>query len=105
MAARVGSEDFQGEVLESEIPVLVDFYSDSCVPCKRLSPILGEIEDAYEGKAKVVKVNVNFDGELAEQYEVMASPTVIFFQDGKEVSRIRGLDKKSAYTTVLDSMV
>lgn len=67
MAARVSKDNFEAEVLQASIPVLVEFYSDSCIPCKQMSPILGDIEDDYEDRLKVVKVNANFDGELAEQ--------------------------------------
>lgn len=90
MAVRVSAEDFDAKVLQSELPVIVEFYSDSCIPCKQLSPILGGIEDDYEDK-----VNVNFDAELAEKYAVMASPTILFFKGGEEVSRIRGLVKRN----------
>ena len=76
MAVRVSAEDFDAKVLQSELPVIVEFYSDSCIPCKQLSPILGGIEDDYEDKVNVYKVNVNFDAELAEKYAVMASPTI-----------------------------
>ena len=78
MAARVSKDNFEAEVLQAEIPVLVEFYSDSCIPCKQMSPILGDIEDDYENQLKVVKVNGNFDAELAEQYSVMVSPTILF---------------------------
>ncbi len=91
MAVRVSAEDFDVKVLQSELPAIVEFYSDSCIPCKQLSPILGGIEDDYEDK-----VNVNFDAELAEKYAVMASPTILFFKGGEEVSRIRGLVKRNA---------
>ncbi len=94
MAARVSGDNFKAEVLESTNPVLVEFYSDSCIPCKQLSPILGDIEDDYEDKLKVVKINVNFDPDLAEEYSVMASPTILFFKGGEEVKRMRGLVKK-----------
>ena len=94
MAKRVSKEEFTSEVLQSELPVVVEFYSDSCIPCKQLSPILGEIEDDYEDKLKVVKVNVNFDAELAQEYDVAASPTLLFFKEGKEADRIRGLVKR-----------
>ena len=70
MAVRVSAEDFDVKVLQSELPVIVEFYSDSCIPCKQLSPILGGIEDDYEDKVNVYKVNVNFDAELAEKYAV-----------------------------------
>ena len=94
MAARVSKDNFEAEVLQASIPVLVEFYSDSRSPCKQMSPILGDIEDDYEDRLKVVKVNANFDGELAEQYSVMVSPTILFFKDGKEAERVRGLIKK-----------
>ena len=94
MAARVSKDNFEAEVLQASIPVLVEFYSDSCIPCKQMSPILGDIEDDYEDRLKVVKVNANFDGELAEQYSVMVSPTILFFKDGKEAERVRGLIRK-----------
>ena len=61
---------------------------------EQMKPILGDIEDDYEDRLKVVKVNANFDGELAEQYSVMVSPTILFFKDGKEAERVRGLIKK-----------
>lgn len=102
MAKRISRDEFQKEVLEQEIPVIVEFYSDSCIPCKQLSPILGGIEDDYEEQIKVVKVNVNFDSELAEQYEVAASPTLLFFKDGEEKERIRGLVKRPAIEEVID---
>ncbi|MCI5849920.1 MAG: thioredoxin family protein [Lachnoclostridium sp.] len=94
MAARVSKESFENEVLKCDIPVVVEFYSDSCIPCKQLSPILGGIEDDYEDRVKVVKVNVNYDYELTSEYQVMASPTIIIFKDGKEVQRVRGLVKR-----------
>lgn len=94
MAVRVNSEQFARELKESTVPLLVEFYSDSCIPCKQLSPILGDLEEAYEEQIKIVKVNVNFEQELAAQYEILASPTILFFQDGEEKKRIRGLVKK-----------
>ena len=105
MAKRVSKDDFEKEVLQSELPVIVDFYSDSCIPCKQLSPILGDIEDDYEDKAKVVKVNINFDEELMEKYEVMASPTLVFFKDGEEVNRIKGVAKKADLEAIIKEIV
>lgn len=96
MAVRVSAEDFDVKVIQSKLPVIVEFYSDSCIPCKQLSPILGGIEDDYEDKVNVYKVNVNFDAELSEKYAVMASPTILFCKGGEEISRIRGLVKRNA---------
>ena len=70
MAARANAENLEELVLKSELPVLVDFYSDSCIPCKMMAGVVGGIEDDFEGKLNVYKVNVNFDEELASKYEV-----------------------------------
>lgn len=105
MAKRVSSEEFEAEVLKSAVPVLVEFYSDSCIPCKQMSPILGDLEDDYENQLKVVKVNVSFDGELAEKYEVMASPTMLFFKAGTEVKRLRGIQKKADLEAVVKEVL
>lgn len=102
MATRVNEENFEKEVLKSEIPVLVEFYSESCIPCKRLSPILGDLEEEYEDKLKVVKVNVNFDEKLAQDYDVLASPTMVLFKNGEEINRIRGLKKKNEIEEILN---
>lgn len=87
MAIRVTKDDFDNKVLESNVPVLVDFYSDSCVACKKLAPVLGDLEDNYEGKLSVVKVNTNFDTELSEKYRIMSNPTVLLFKNGEELTR------------------
>ena len=71
MAQRINKDNFEEKVLKSPLPVLVDFYSDSCIPCKQLSPVLGDIEDEREDTLSVYKVNVNYDMELAEKYDVM----------------------------------
>jgi thioredoxin 1 len=105
MAQRVGTADFEEKVLKSSIPVVVEFYSDSCIPCKQMAPILGDIEDDYEDKVSVYKVNVNFDSDLASTYQVMASPTILFFKDGQETDRIRGLAKKEALVEIVEKIL
>lgn len=94
MAERITAADFRDKVLDSEIPVLVDFYSDSCVPCKMLSPVLSQLETELAGKLNIYKINAPYEPGLVEEYEVQASPTLIFFKGGAEVSRIRGAVKK-----------
>lgn len=96
MAARVSKDTFEKEVLHSDKPVLVEFYSDSCIPCKKIAAVLGELEDLYEDKIYVKKVNVNFEESLVEQYRVMSSPTVILFNRGKEEKRLSGAEKREA---------
>ena len=105
MAVRVNNENFETEVLKTKGVVLADFYSDSCVPCKRMSPVLAELEEDYGNEIKLAKININFDGELAAEYEVQAVPTIIFFKDGEEVSRIIGAVKKSEISSVIDNLI
>lgn len=94
MAVKVGADNFDSEILNFEGIVIADFYSDSCVPCKRMSPVLAEIDEENES-VKLAKINVNFNEELAEKYGVMSVPVMIFFKGGEEVSRITGAVKKS----------
>ncbi len=95
MAIRVSKEDFEEKVLQSELPVLVDFYSDSCIACKKLAPVLGDIEDDYEGKLTVVKINTNFDVEIAEEYGIMSNPTIILFKNGQKIAKKSGAATKA----------
>lgn len=94
MAQRISKADFDLIISQQEGLLLVDFYSDTCIPCKQLSPILGDIEDEYEGSLKVYKVNINYDEAIAEKYQVMSAPTLILFQNGEMLDRKRGLVKK-----------
>lgn len=104
MSVRVNAESFEAEVLNSKLPVLADFYSDSCVPCKRLSPVLAEIEERYTDSINIAKININFDAELAEKYEVQAAPTLIFFKGGKEIERLIGSVKNSDITEIIEKL-
>ena len=88
MAARISKADFDEKGLKSKLPVIVDFYSDSCVACKKLAPVLGDIEDDYEDKLHVYKVNTNFDGELADE-----NPTLLFVKDAEVLDRKVGAQK------------
>ena len=93
MALRINAENFEEKVLKADKPVLVDFYSDTCIPCKQMAGILGDIEDDYEDKLHVYKVNTNFDGELADEYEVTANPTLLFVKDAEVLDRKVGAQK------------
>ncbi len=73
---KVTSANFQKEVLESEVPVLVDFYAEWCMPCKMFAPILEAAAEDYEDKLKIVKVNIDESPDLAQQYFVMSIPTL-----------------------------
>ncbi|MGN0642910.1 MAG: thioredoxin family protein [Huintestinicola sp.] len=103
MALRVNGESFEKDVLGFEGVVLADFYSDSCIPCKRMSPLLAEIEEE-DPDIRLAKININFDGELAEKYQVQAAPTIIFFKNGEEAERLRGAVKKSEITEIINKL-
>lgn len=87
---RVDAENFSREVLEAQVPVLADFYSESCLPCKRLAAVLPKLEAAYGDRLKIVKINVKYDRELAEEYKVMSTPTLLFFRQGAVTARLSG---------------
>ena len=94
MKLKLSSENFKEEVLNSEKPVLVDFYADWCGPCNAMSPVIEELAKELEGKAKVGKINVDENSDIAVEYHVMSIPTLIVFKNGKEEKRLVGLRDK-----------
>jgi thioredoxin 1 len=88
MGAEVNVTDgnFKQEVLDSPIPVLVDFWAEWCVPCKMIGPILEQLAEDYKDKIKVAKLNVDEQGEIASRYNIVSIPTIMLFQNG-EVAR------------------
>lgn len=102
MADRITGDTFKAEVIEGTLPTIVDFYSDTCVPCKRMNPIIAKLEPAYEGRVRFVKVNVSFDMELAAAAGVMGSPTFILYKGGKELARHQGVMKADELTAFAD---
>ncbi len=87
---QVKSDQFQQEVLESKIPVLVDFSAVWCGPCQMMGPVLDQLAAEYEGKAKVLKVDIDESADLAMKYQVMSVPNMIFFKDGKPADAVIG---------------
>lgn len=105
MAERISKDNFKEKVLDSSLPVIVDFYSDSCVACKKLSPVLGDIEDDYEGKINVYKVNTNFDEDIAAEYSIAANPTLLLFKGGQKVAkRVGAASKKELEDWILTNI-
>lgn len=87
----VTDENFESEVLQSDIPVIVDFFAEWCGPCKMMGPIFEEVGAKYEGKVKFVKLNVDEAKETAMKYGVMSIPTVITYKAGEVVETLVGL--------------
>ena len=94
-------DNFEEEVLKSELPVLVDFFAEWCGPCKMVGPLISEIAAEYEGKIKVGKVNVDEESELAGRYNIFSIPTVIGFKNGEIANKLVGLNSKSAYVNLV----
>ncbi len=90
----VGEANFINEVLEAKFPVLVDFTAVWCSPCKLLDPIVKQLAQDWEGKVKVVKLDVDDNADLAMQYQVMGLPTLMLFKAGKPVERLNGYQPK-----------
>jgi len=97
--------DFESRVLNAEQPVLVDFYSNSCPPCRTLAPTIETLAEDYEGRAVVCKVNVDHVADLARRYGIQGIPSVLFFFEGRETERLVGLRSRSAYTDILDKLM
>lgn len=87
-------ENFEEEVINSSLPVLVDFWATWCGPCKMIAPVVEEIADEYEGKIKVGKVNVDEEDELAAEYSISSIPTLLIFKNGEIVHTLIGYRPK-----------
>ncbi len=90
------NQNFEKEVIQNDQPALVDFWAPGCPPCEMIRPIIEEIAEEFEGKAKIGKVNVAENQELAQKYEIRGVPTLIVFKDGKITERATGLRPKKA---------
>ena len=97
--------NFAAEVLQSDIPVLVDFYADWCGPCKMMAPIIKELAEAYAGKIKIGKLNVDENPNTAVQYKVMSIPTFLLFQNGEKVNAVSGAVPKKELEALLNQML
>ncbi|MBQ9027752.1 MAG: thioredoxin [Lachnospiraceae bacterium] len=96
MVYKFDESNFDAEVLQSDIPVFVDFYADWCGPCKMMSPVIDKLAEEYDGKIKVGKVNVDENGDLAVKYGIMSIPNMVFFKNGEVADRVVGAIPKPA---------
>lgn len=100
---KVESANFENEVIKSNVPVLVDFWAPWCGPCKRLGPTIETLATEYDGRVKVMKVNVDDNQDLAARFGIRGIPTVMVFKGGKPVSTLVGLRSKDELARVLDA--
>ena len=101
MATAVTTQDFQTEVLDSDKPVLVDFWAEWCVPCHAVAPVLDRIVEERGEELKLVKVNIDEEQELAQRYGVMSIPTMILFKGGEPAAAAIGAQPKGALERAL----
>lgn len=104
-AKHVTTAEFETEVLQSDVPVVVDFWAIWCGPCKAIAPHVEAIASEYEGRAKAVKVNVDEEPELALRYGIQSIPTLLFFKDGKVQDMIVGVVPKQTIVQKLEALL
>ncbi len=95
--------NFQSEVVESDQPVLVDFWATWCGPCKMIAPTIEELASDYEGKARIGKVDIDQNQEVAMQHGIQAIPTLLLFKNGQVVQRFQGVSPKEKLAEALDA--
>ncbi len=100
---KIEGADFEAEVLKSDIPVLVDFWAPWCGPCKLLTPIMETLAVEYAGRAKITKVNVDDNQELAGRFGIRGIPTVMVFKGGKQVASLVGVRPKEEIAQAIDA--
>lgn len=97
--------NFQNEVLKSDMPVLVDFWAEWCMPCKMLGPTIDQLATEYDGRAKIGKVDTDSNREISVKYGIQAIPTVLLFKGGEVQKKFVGLTSKDQFKSALDQLV
>ena len=101
-ASQVTDSSFKQEVLESQLPVLVDFWAPWCGPCRMVAPVVDEISEQYDGQVKVVKLNTDENPSIASQYGIRSIPTLMIFKDGQRVDMVVGAVPKTTLANTLE---
>ncbi len=104
LVKHVTDADFETEVLQSDQPVLVDFWAEWCGPCRALAPVIDELAGEYDGRVKFVKLNIDENQQSAVKYNVRSIPTLLLFKDGKVEATEIGAKPKGAFVSMLDKV-
>ena len=104
MAYKFTDDNFEQEVLKSDIPVLVDFYADWCGPCKTIGPLIEELAEEYDGVVKIGKIDVDDNQNYSTKYKVMTIPNLVFFKDGEKVDQVIGVVSKAQLVEKLEAL-
>ncbi len=105
MAQHFTDKDFKKEVLESSIPVMVDFYAEWCGPCKQMAPIVDDLAKQFEGKVKIGKVDVDANPETPQMYGVQSIPTFVLLKNGEVVNKFTGARPKDDVEDMLNALL
>ena len=103
--AEVTDATFEEEVLNSDKPVVLDFWAEWCAPCRQISPIISQLAEQYEGQIKVVKMNIDDSPQTPGKYGVRAIPTVLAFQNGQVVQQLQGARPKAAFEEMITALL
>ena len=101
----INDDNFEVEVLKSQLPVLVDFWADWCMPCKALGPIIDELAQDFEGRVKFGKLDTDANRDASVKFNITAIPTVILFKNGEVIQKFVGVTPKTEFTTQLEQLV
>lgn len=105
MPVKITEDNFEQQILQSDIPVLVEFYTDGCVNCKKFSPVLADLAEEFEGRARVCKINADVNEKLVAQYDISYAPSLLFFKGGKEIERKTSNYAKEQITETLNKIL
>ena len=103
--ADVTDENFESQVLNSDLPVVVDFWAEWCAPCRQIAPIVKDLAGEYEGKVRIVKMNIDENPAAPGRYGVRAIPTLLAFQGGQVVEQMQGARPKSVLEEMVQKLV
>lgn len=105
MAKQLTNQEFQTEVLDSKELVLVDFFATWCGPCKMMAPVIDQLAEEMDGKAKIFKIDVDEARDLAAKYRIMSVPTLMFFKNGEVVDQIMGAVPKDRLVDKINALI